>query len=172
MTKFDYTGYEDAIKYFPIVHKDKETIYDGAEKKKVPYPEELRLKALKLHKAILKDKLRKHLDIEIETYANISNTEKLTWILQENEAREWIVNRNVETPLIDSILEEREGITKQMMVDKILTKAAKYKKDVGNLLGKHQRLIKRIDACTTLEQLKKINYPEGVSLISFNDIPD
>lgn len=75
--------------------------------------------------------------------------EASTWIKQEQEARAWLADNAVSTPLIDAMVNAR-GCTKEYLVGKIIEKADLYAAEVGRLLGGKQKLEKEL-----IEQYKE-----------------
>ena len=69
--------------------------------------------------------------------AGTPESEKLTWAKQETEARAWLLDNTVATPLIDGIVSARE-VDKAELVSKIIAKADAYATAVGVLTGKRQ----------------------------------
>ena len=78
-----------------------------------------------------------------------SPSEQATWTKQEQEARAWLADNAVSTPLIDAMVNAR-GCTKEYLVGKIIEKADLYAAEVGRLLGEKQRLEKEL-----IEQYKE-----------------
>lgn len=76
--------------------------------------------------------------------SNTTQEEKETWIKQEQEARNYLLDNNAYTPLIDAMLISRTDHTKESLVNKILEKAENYSIEVGKLLGEKQAKEKEI----------------------------
>lgn len=70
--------------------------------------------------------------------ASVPDSEILTWTKQEQEARGWLVDSSVSTPLIDGILSVRTKYTKAELVEKIISKADAYAAAIGALTGARQ----------------------------------
>ena len=75
--------------------------------------------------------------------SSIPTSEIATWPDQKAEAKAWILDNSVATPLIDSICLTRE-CDKEYLVSKILAKNEYYSIEVGKLTGIRQKLEKEI----------------------------
>lgn len=75
--------------------------------------------------------------------SSIPSSEIATWIKQESEAKAWLIDNNVSTPLIDAICTSR-GVEKAYLVDKIILKADAYAVAIGTLTGERQKQEKLI----------------------------
>lgn len=75
--------------------------------------------------------------------SSVPNSEISTWTKQENEARSWLVDNSVNTPLIDAICTSR-GCEKAYLVNKIIEKADSYANAIGLLVGDRQKQEKLI----------------------------
>lgn len=85
------------------------------------------------------DKINKEYAEEVEKLNNTTPIEEvLTWTKQENEARAYLANSAVSTPLIDALASSR-GVTKMYLVNKIIAKADAYATAIGVLTGEMQR---------------------------------
>lgn len=83
--------------------------------------------------------------------------EMSSWKLQEDEARAWVLDNTMMTPLIDALLVGRNlEETKEALINKIITKADAYKVFYGGLLGKLHAKQKEIELAPSLEALKAI----------------
>ena len=71
------------------------------------------------------------------------DSEKQTWLKQEQEARAYLLDSNASTPFIDAICLARE-CDKRYLVSKIKEKADAYTVAVGKLTGIRQKLEKEI----------------------------
>lgn len=71
------------------------------------------------------------------------DSEKQTWVKQENEARAYKSDNTALTPLIDVMCEAR-NCTKEYMVNKIIEKADAYAVAIGRLTGLRQAKEKEI----------------------------
>ena len=75
--------------------------------------------------------------------SSIPSSEISTWVKQESEARAWLIDNNVSTPLIDAICTSRE-VDKAYLVNKIIEKADAYAIAIGTLTGERQKQEKLI----------------------------
>ncbi len=69
---------------------------------------------------------------------DVPNNEILTWIKQESEARSYLADNTVATPLIDALCAAR-GIAKDYLIGKIIQKADAYAVAIGTLTGERQK---------------------------------
>ena len=84
--------------------------------------------------------LQKELDKKVdELTKSYPKAEVNSFTTQEAEAVAYKADDTVATPFIDSLCEKR-GVTKDVLVDKILTKAAILKQAIGGLVGAKQKL--------------------------------
>lgn len=74
-----------------------------------------------------------------ELTKDVPESEKLTWTKQETEARAYLLDNTVSTPLIDGIVTAR-GVDKAYLVSKIIEKADLYAAAVGVLTGQRQAI--------------------------------
>ncbi|TLP41029.1 hypothetical protein [Arcobacter arenosus] len=70
--------------------------------------------------------------------SGVPQSERLTWTKQEQEARAYLLDNKVPTPLIDSIVENRTKYTKDELIAKIIYKADNYASAIGTLVGIRQ----------------------------------
>jgi len=85
--------------------------------------------------------------------------EPTSFNLQEQEARAWNKDNTTSTPFLDNLLLARDiKGTKQELVNKIIKNADAYKIEYAKILGKFQSLMKKIDACTTVDEVIAINW--------------
>lgn len=92
--------------------------------------------------------------------ATVPANEISSWTKQEGEARRWIANNTVATPLIDALTQAR-GIEKTELVNRIILKADLFAGISGQLIGKRQALEDALDALpetATAEQVASINW--------------
>lgn len=75
--------------------------------------------------------------------SSVPNSEISTWTKQESEARSWLVDNTVSTPLIDAICLARQ-VEKAYLVNKIIEKADAYATAIGALVGERQKQEKLI----------------------------
>jgi len=85
--------------------------------------------------------------------------ESASFYTQEQEARAWNKDNTTSTPFLDNLLLARDiKGTKQELVNKIIKNADAYKIEYAKILGKFQSLMKKIDACTTVDEVIAINW--------------
>lgn len=75
--------------------------------------------------------------------SGVTSEEISTWTKQESEARNWLIDNNANTPLIDAICLSR-GCDKSYLVNKIIEKANAYASAIGALTGERQAKEKEI----------------------------
>lgn len=88
----------------------------------------------------------------LDTYPT---SERLSWDKQEQEARAYMADKSAETPLLSVIASER-GITRQVLVAKVMAKSAAFTALSGRVFGLRQKYESRIQAATTLTELREI----------------
>ena len=91
----------------------------------------------------LKDINKEYEDAVRNLTIDIPDSEKQTWLKQENEARAYISDNTTQTPLIDAMCETRK-CTKEYIVNKIIEKADAYAVVIGRLTGLRQAKEKEI----------------------------
>ena len=79
----------------------------------------------------------------------------LTFDKQEQEARSWLDDNTVSTPLIDALALGR-GIDKAELVRRIIVKAEAFATATGYLTGQRQRYEDMLGAATTSEEIAAI----------------
>lgn len=75
--------------------------------------------------------------------SSIPISEISTWTKQEQEARNYLLDNNANTPFMDAICTSR-GVDKSYLAGKIIEKADAYAVAVGTLTGIRQKLEKEI----------------------------
>lgn len=78
-----------------------------------------------------------------------------SWSKQELEARNYLLDNESPTPLINALALNR-GIPKYLLVEKIISKSDAYAQYVGKLIGTRQKLEDQIYAATKVEELPEI----------------
>ena len=94
-------------------------------------------------KDILIKKISEYYDNSIRNISNEIDAERDTWGLQFYEATKWLEDPFFTTPLLDSILLNKE-YSKSVLVNKIIFNYTSYTTKVGKLLGEKQKLISSI----------------------------
>lgn len=87
--------------------------------------------------------------------ANYPDTELLTFDKQETEARAWLSDNTVSTPLIDMLAAGRQ-MDKAELVDRIIAKADAFTLAAGYLTGQRQHYEDMLGAAGTLEDIESI----------------
>lgn len=72
-------------------------------------------------------------------------SEVLSWPKQETEARAWVADNSLATPLLDSLAKHR-GIEKSDLVRRVLSKSDAFAEFSGAAIGKRQALEDALDA--------------------------
>lgn len=83
--------------------------------------------------------------------------EMLSWDNQEREARAYIADNTVDTPILDNIADIR-GLTKEELAYRIIEKANAYKNLVGQAIGKRQLLEDMIENASSIDELEQIKW--------------
>lgn len=88
---------------------------------------------------------------------NTDPAEMASWTKQEQEARAWIVNNAVVTPIIDNLIIGRAmGESKADLVVKIIIKADAYTVAYAQVLGAYHAKQKAIEVATTVIEVEAI----------------
>ena len=96
-------------------------------------------------------------DTATTAIADVLPHEMATWRDQEDEARAYIADDTVDTPVLSPLVEARElGETVEELANKVIANADAYRTAYYPLLGKYQSLIKQVDSATTVEELEAI----------------
>ena len=108
------------------------------------------LKAIKLSE--INSKYNEATSSLISTYPS---TELLSFDKQEQEARAWLKDNNIETPLIDALAEGRQ-IDKADLVNRIINKSDLFAIQTGYLTGQRQHYEDQLELATTKEEIEAI----------------
>ena len=89
--------------------------------------------------------------------------ERETWAIQAREAREWLADNTVATPMLSAIAAGR-GIDMQTMVDMVMGNVTAFEAASGAILGQQQALLDQLwalaaDPAATLDQLAAVRWP-------------
>ena len=114
----------------------------------------------KIEFPVLKIKKINYLNSQFENLSqylksSYKESEISSWSKQEVEARNYLLNNEFKTPLIDSICETRQ-IDKLELVNKIIKNSDNYSQRIGELIGRLKNALKKADNATTLEELNQI----------------
>ncbi len=96
-----------------------------------------------------------------------------TWDIQYNEAKRWEADNTVATPFLDNLATNR-GITRDVVIQRVLSKASTFQYAVSVYLGYKQRLEDMVTAATTMDDLDLIVWedpldPNVVEVDPFSD---
>jgi hypothetical protein len=142
-----YRGYQD--RETGEIHASKYMLKDPIKITR-PYTENEAAGVLEYMKTVMRIRVE---DIFYQRYLELQKHmnvfEMSTWPQQLKEAE---AGRG---KLIEEIAKAR-GITVSVLADKIKRNAEEYHAKVGNLLGKQQRHIRDIDACTTIAEAAEL----------------
>lgn len=92
----------------------------------------------------------------IDQYPDV---ETKTWDKQESEARAWLADNSVETPLLDGLAQGRQ-MDMAELVDRMIVKADAWVQLSGAATGKRQRLEDEIEAATTIQVADAVQWDE------------
>ena len=137
-----YTEIDEYAKANPDkVTKEEEVLYEPTVKE---------LKKLKLTE--INNKYNIATSALVSTYPE---TELLTFDKQEQEARAWLGDNSIETPLIDALAEGRQ-IEKTDLVNRIISKADLFAVQTGYLTGQRQYYEDQLGLAQTKEEVEAI----------------
>ena len=88
----------------------------------------------------------------VSTYPS---AELLTFGKQETEARSWLADNTISTPLIDALVLGR-GIDKAELVRRIIAKSDAFAVATGYITGQRQKYEDQLEAATTAEEIEAI----------------
>lgn len=114
----------------------------------------------KIEFPVLKIKKINYLNSQFENLSqylksSYKESEISSWPKQEAEARNYLLNNEFKTPLIDSICETRQ-IDKLELVNKIIKNSDNYSQRIGELIGRLKNALKKVEEASTLEELNQI----------------
>jgi hypothetical protein len=88
---------------------------------------------------------------------SVDKFELASWTKQETEARAYIADNTIQTPLLSGLVETRGmGETVLALANKIIANADNYQKAYSAVLGTYQGKKKAIASATTVEEVKAI----------------
>ena len=90
--------------------------------------------------------------------APYSPEERETWIQQQREAEEWLVNNSAAAPMVRAMAAAR-GITVAELVSRIMENVNLFRAAAGQVLGIQQGLIDRIYTTGSVTELLSITWP-------------
>jgi len=170
MLPFDYSDYIEAAQHLAHCHKPKYKKYaDDGSSTKVNIPALLKSKAIELQAIILVKKLNVHSDNLIAALSGTkySDMERVSWDKQESEARSYLNDNTAPTPFIDAIVAVRD-VTKDTLINKIISKVDIYDTQVATIIGTTQQSIDAVNSCATIAEMAALDLP--VSLRIFNKL--
>ncbi len=92
--------------------------------------------------------------------APYSEEERESWHKQEKEARAWLEDSSVSTPLLSAMAASR-GISLEDMVLKVMENVETFEQASGAILGTQQKLLDELAAAQTLEEIEAIAWPQS-----------
>lgn len=93
---------------------------------------------LEMYAAERKNDARKEADNVANQYMNnASSTEKMTFDQQRMEVEQWVLNPDIDTPIMDKLAESR-GISRIELLEKAKAKIEEFKNKVLVIVGKQQ----------------------------------
>lgn len=145
----------DKSEYQRIVDKANEEVKKQQELEKTPVPRTLEsAKSKKLRE--INDEYQYIMGSYLESYPDI---ETKTWSIQEEEARGYLKDATHPTPLLDKILEGRNGTTGtetiQQLSEAVVRNSDTFK-SLQTYTGYRQRLEKQINTSTTISEVDAI----------------
>jgi hypothetical protein len=135
-----------------IIMVDGKKYIEGTEPQK-PLPLLRELKSMKIREINDEYSIRAGA-VKIDT----PEDEIKSWPTQESEAIAFSQDPGASTPFLDELAKNR-GIPKDLLVEKVLEKVAKYKSFMGQLTGIRQKIEDKIKAATTKKEVEKITWP-------------
>lgn len=109
--------------------------------------------AVKFTKALLRMILDEVYDKRFEQNNNIVSTlEYTTWATQEKEARSYLDDNTVSTPMLDALATAR-GITTAEMAQRVVDKIDAYNADITERLASKNEIEQEIKACQTRQEI-------------------
>ncbi len=124
----------------------------------IEFSGEMKGYTLAFMKKFAKELIENEYSKKLKFIKNVSELEAATWEIQKHEAREWLTYGDDEahkTPFLDYIATER-GFEKTALANKILEKAEEYQDRLSTILVQSQKLLKKVESCTTIWDLNII----------------
>lgn len=109
--------------------------------------------------------LNKNFEYECDSVKGeyVPQEEILTWTQQESEARTYQSSQNAsDCPMLATLATAR-GIDLSVLCAKVIEKSEKYRAAIIALTANRQALQDKIESCTTIAQLSKIEYVSPLS---------
>jgi hypothetical protein len=118
-------------------------------KKKLPMVQKKLDDAVSFMKKLAVLVIEKEFDLRFKNFKNCRDIESESWFYQLEEARAYKNNADVKTTFID-ILSITRGISKEVLVNKVLEKHNKYLVEYASLLGKYHAIRSQFKNCDNM----------------------
>ena len=118
-------------------------------KKKLPMVQKKLDDAISFMKKLAVLVIEKEFDLRFKNFKNCRDVESESCIYQLEEARNYKNSKESKTPFID-ILSITRGISKDVLMDKVLEKHNKYLVDYASLLGKYHAIRSQFKNCDNM----------------------
>ena len=150
------------LEEFPQFATSSET---DAEKVKYYLTNEDREMAVKFNKFVMLKVIADRFSEKMKNLiVDASDLEMATWEEQKREALLFQSDNTASTPLID-ILAAGRNITRETLVNKILTNVESYKVKLANLLVEQQQLEQRVKSCVSIADCHRLKHEKfGISM--------
>lgn len=86
-----------------------------------------------------------------------SAEERETWITQQREAEAWLLDNSAPTPMLDAMATNR-GITKAVLVGKIMENVGLFRTVAGSILGEQQRLLDLVYGTASFDSMQAVSW--------------
>ena len=130
--------------------------WDTHSKQKIEFTQEMKSHTLSFMKKYAKEIIENEYSKKLKFIKNVSELESSTWEIQKHEAREFLTYGENDpahvTPFLDYVATER-GFDKTALANKILEKAEEYQDRLSTMLVESQKLLKKVEVCTTIWDL-------------------
>tara|TARA_B100001964_G_scaffold136488_1_gene150645 strand:- start:1806 stop:2816 length:1011 start_codon:yes stop_codon:yes gene_type:complete len=131
-------------------------IPDEHWKQAIDFSQEMKDFTLSFMKKYAKEIIENEYSKKLKFIKNVSELESATWEIQKHEAREFLTYGEDDpahvTPFLDYIATER-SFDKTTLSNKILEKAEEYQDRLSTMLVKSQKILKKVEVCTTIWDL-------------------
>ena len=131
-----------------------EFVYDEAPQEVKDWYDNYMFESTKLAKG---KELEINFTAALEDINSYCDLERMTWDKQEREARAWLDDNTVSTPMMDAILETETGTTKEELANHIIANADLCTSKMGKAVGRKKIIRGEIDSATTVEELENID---------------
>lgn len=118
-------------------------------KKKLPMVQKKLDDAVSFMKKLAVLVIEKEFDLRFKNFKNCRDIESESWFYQLEEARAYKNNADTKTTFID-ILSITRGISKEVLVNKVLEKHNKYLVEYASLLGKYHAIRSQFKNCDNM----------------------